>query len=181
MQLSITVLFKQEQQEEERTPLPQQSSKWPAQETSGPRMVNSPSARAHLFRTWSRRNGSASGPGPRCPGSVDARGPHAGTVEPGRNSLTVPKVQPMPTRPGPVHWKRLERTAPLVWPDPIQPVSIDLRVSGADSLTISKRELWSAKQERAPVQPAASRSKTSRAQPGQHGAAVVALPEVRGG
>ena len=50
MQLSITVLFKQEQQEEERTPLPQQSSKWPAQETSGPRMVNSPSARAHLFR-----------------------------------------------------------------------------------------------------------------------------------
>ena len=32
------------------TPLPQQSSKWPAQETSGPRMVNSPSARAHLFR-----------------------------------------------------------------------------------------------------------------------------------
>ena len=136
---------------------------------------------SHQAQSRSRRNGSASGPGPRCPGSVDARGPHAGTVEPGRNSLTVPKVQPMPTRPGPVHWKRLGRTAPLVWPDPIQPVSIDLRVSGADSLTISKRELWSAKQERTPVQPAASRSKTSRAQPGQHGPAVVALPEVRAG
>ena len=85
----------------------------------------------------------------------------------------------MPTRPGPMH--REDTMGGVARSNPIQPVSIDLRVSGADSLTISKRELWSAKQERAPVQPAASRSKTSRAQPGQHGPAVVALPEVRAG